>query len=130
MTTDVGHDRAEVGDQQGVLDVLPGVLVEVAAAEQTEHAAAQRVLRLGEPAAQPVQPAFGRRDSADIGRSGRLWRFGLDLSGRRRLLDLNVRLGQPHVGDRPFRRIARNGGIIADGRQPAGVDAFDGLSRR
>ena len=40
------------------------------------------------------------------------------------------RLGQLDVGDGPLRRIARNGGIIADGGQSAGVDAFDRLSRR
>ena len=56
-----------------------------------------------------------------IGRSRRL-----DL-GRRRLLNLNFRLGQRYVGDRPLRRVAWDGGIIADGRQPAGIDAFDGL---
>ena len=64
----LGDDGAEVGDQQSVLDLLPGVLVEVAAAEQAEHAAAERVLRLGQPPAQAVQPAFGRRDGADVGR--------------------------------------------------------------
>ena len=36
-------------------------------------------------------------------------------------------LGQLDVGDGPFRRVARDGGIVADGGQPAGIDAFDRL---
>ena len=72
----LGDHRAQIGDQQRVLDGLPGVLVEIAAAEQAEHAAAQRVLRLGEPAAQPLQAALGRRDGADVGRSRRGARGG------------------------------------------------------
>ena len=115
-----GDDRAQVGDQQGVLDGLPGVLVEVTAAEQAEHAAAQRVLRFGEPPAQPLQPAFGRGDGADIGR-GR--RYGCRSIGRsRRFLDLG--LGQLHVGDGAFRCVTRDGGVVADGGQAAGVEAL------
>ena len=64
----LGDDRTEVGDQQGVLDVLPGVLVEVTAAEQAEHAAAERVLRLGQPSAQPLEPAVRRGDGSIAGR--------------------------------------------------------------
>ena len=125
-----GDDGAEVGDQQGVLDGLPGLLVEVAAAEQAEHAAAQRVLRLGQPPAQPVQPAFRRRDGVDIGAAASTG-AGSQARARRRGFGLcQRRLGQLDVGDRSFRRVARNGGIIADGGQPAGIDAFDRLSRR
>jgi hypothetical protein len=117
------HDRAEVGDQQGVLDVLPGVLVEVTAAEQAEHAAAQRVLRLGEAPAQAVQPAVRRSDGVERrfdwrGFGRRDWGFGRRHRG----------FGEHNVGDGPFRRIPGDGGIIADGGQPAGVDALDRLS--
>ncbi len=69
-----GHHRAQVGDQQGVLDLLPGGFVEIAAAEQAEHAAAERVLGLGQAAAQPLQAAFRRRNGVDIGRGRRFWR--------------------------------------------------------
>ena len=40
------------------------------------------------------------------------------------------RLGQLYVCDGPLRCVARDGGIIADGGQPAGVDPFDRLSGR
>ena len=40
------------------------------------------------------------------------------------------RLGQLDVGDGALGRVARNGGVIADGGQPAGIDAFDRLSGR
>jgi len=56
-------------------------------------------------------------------------RFRLD-RGRRRLGGLDGWFGQLDVRDGSFRRVARNGGIIADGGQPAGIDAFDRLSRR
>ncbi|OMC18148.1 hypothetical protein A5738_17645 [Mycobacterium colombiense] len=35
---------------------------------QAQHAAAERVLRPGQPAAQPLQPALGGRDLLDLGR--------------------------------------------------------------
>ncbi len=89
---------------------------------------------LASRAAQPVQPAFrgamaSTSGAAGASASGRralldVWREG------RRLVNLDVGSGSRNVGDRAFRRVARNGGIIADGRQPAGIDAFDGLSRR
>ncbi len=109
-----GDDGAEVGDQQGVLDVLPGVLVKVTAAEQAEHAAAERVLRLGEPPPQPLEAAFCGCDLVEHRRGGNF------LNHRR--------LGELDVGDGPLRGVAREGGIIADGGQPAGIDPFDGLS--
>ena len=108
----VGHDGAQVGDQQGVLDRLPGVLVEVAAAEQAEHAAAQRVLRFGQPPAQPLQPAFRRRD-APSGAARPIGAAGSTQSGS----------GQLDVGDGPFGRVTRDGGVVADRGQPAGVEA-------
>ena len=54
----------------------------------------------------------------------RRWRFDFC-----RGLLFRDRFGERNVCNRAFRRVARNGGIIADGRQPAGIDAFDGLSR-
>ena len=50
---------ADVGGDQAVLDLLPGVLVEVVAGEHGEQAAAERVLRAGEPGPQPDHPAGG-----------------------------------------------------------------------
>ena len=38
---------------------------------QAEQAAAQRILRSGEPAAQPLQPAFGRGDLLDVAGAAR-----------------------------------------------------------
>jgi hypothetical protein len=54
----------------------------------------------------------------------------LNFCRRSRLLYLCPRLRQMNVRYRPFRRVARDGGIIADGGKPAGIEAFDRLSRR
>ena len=55
-----GRD-AHVGGDQRLLDLVPGLVVEVIAGEQAEQDAAQRRLRPGQPAAQPDQPPGGRR---------------------------------------------------------------------
>ena len=47
---------------------------------------------------------------------------GSTASGAARPRGLARWLGQLNVGDRPLRRVARDGGVIADGGQPAGVD--------
>ena len=110
----IGDDRAEIGDQQGVLDGLPGVLVEVTAAEQSEHAAAQRVLRLGEPPAQPLEPALGRRYGVEVGRGRRF-----DSAVRRAGLVAGSGSCTSAIG--PLGRVTRDGGVVADGGQAAGV---------
>ena len=53
----LGGRDTDVGGQQGVLDGLPGVLVEAVAAEQREQPAPEPALRAGEPLAQPHQRA-------------------------------------------------------------------------
>ena len=52
----LGRRDADVGGEQGVLDRLPGVLVEPVARQEAEQAAAEAALRAGEPLAQPHQP--------------------------------------------------------------------------
>ena len=52
----LGRRDADVGGEEGVLDRLPGVLVELVAAEQREQALAEAALRAREPLAQPHQP--------------------------------------------------------------------------
>ena len=70
----LGGRDADVGGEQGVLDRLPGVLVEAVAREQGEQAAAQAALRAGQPLAQP--------DQAGRGALGLLERRGPRLDGR------------------------------------------------
>ena len=71
----VGRD-ADVGGDQGVLDLLPGVLVEPVAGQQGEQAAAQAALRAGEPLAQPDQPAGRALGRSRVGAGGRRRRAG------------------------------------------------------
>ena len=52
----LGRRDADVGGQQGVLDRLPGVLVEAVARQQRQQPAAEAALRAGQPLAQPDQP--------------------------------------------------------------------------
>ncbi len=50
----------EIGDQKGVLDLLPGLLVEIAAAEQTEHAPAEAFCDLASrPRSRSRRPSAG-----------------------------------------------------------------------
>ncbi|CAM5711132.1 hypothetical protein MAUB1S_04213 [Mycolicibacterium aubagnense] len=87
-------DRPQVGDQQGVFDGLPGVLIQVAAAQQTQHAATQRGLRLGQATPQPLQPAGSRRDL--VARDDLGFSFGLGFGfgfGCRLGLGLGLGLG-------------------------------------
>ena len=55
-----GRADADVGAQQRVLDLLPGLLVEMLARQHGQQAAAEDVLRPGQARAQPLQ-APGRR---------------------------------------------------------------------
>ena len=79
-----GGAGAQVGHQQGVLDVGPGVLVERAGAEQAEQRLAEHVLRPGQPAAEPVQPTRGRRDLVERRVRPRRPRGRATATGRRR----------------------------------------------
>ena len=77
----IGNRGTQVGNQQSLLHLLPGILVEIAAADEPQQAAAQRILRPGEPAAQSLQSPFGRCDGLDLRRGCRLsrgWRRCLD----------------------------------------------------
>ena len=56
-----GRGDADVGGQEGLLDLLPVVLGELLAREDGEQAAAEGGLRAGQPRAQPHQPAGRRR---------------------------------------------------------------------
>ncbi len=67
----LGRRDADVRGQQGVLDGLPGVLVEAVARQQAQQAPAEPALRAREPLAQPDDPG-GRRLGLLDGRSGRL----------------------------------------------------------
>ncbi len=62
----LGRRDADVGGQQGVLDLLPGVLVETVPAEQRQQATAERRLRPGEPLAQTDEPSGRRRRLLDL----------------------------------------------------------------
>ena len=59
------HLGTEVGLQQRGLDVLPGVLVQLAGAEQAEQALPEPGTGAGQPAAQPLQAALRRFDLLD-----------------------------------------------------------------
>ena len=61
-----GGRRPEVGHQQGVLDLFPGVLVQITTAEQAQHAAPEGILGLGQPAAQPFQAACRGCDGTQV----------------------------------------------------------------
>jgi hypothetical protein len=65
----VGRGRAEVGHQQRLLDLVPGVLVHGGAGEEGEDAAAEGA-GAGEPLAQAQHPALGRLGRLDDGSGG------------------------------------------------------------
>jgi hypothetical protein len=67
-----GRGDPHVGRDQGLLNLLPRLLVQAVGGEQAEQGAAQRRLRPGQPAAQPDEPARRRRRLLD--RRG--WRNG------------------------------------------------------
>ncbi|CFE62092.1 Uncharacterised protein [Mycobacterium tuberculosis] len=95
---------------------MPGVLVQVAAADQSQQAAPEGILRSGEPSAQSFQSTFGRRDGVSL---GDLWSLGFWL-----------KLGKVYVGDRALGRVARDGRIVAHGGQSARIDPLGRLGRR
>ncbi len=90
----------EIGHQQGVLDVGPGILVQRAGAEQPQQRPAEGVLRPGQPSAQPTEPARRRIDVIH-----RRW-FVQSSS------DILVR--QRYVDDVPPDRIPRHRSIVTD----------------
>src|SRR5450756_2527534 len=61
----LGGAHPDVGLQQGVLDLLPRVLVQDVPGEQGEQPAAKRRLRARQPGAQPDQPAGRSSQQAD-----------------------------------------------------------------
>ena len=98
---------------QGVLDLLPRLLVELAAGEQGEQALAEGGVGAGQPGPQALQPATGRLGRSSARRLGQL----LDLDVGRRL---HRRLG------RTRRRRPRPGGPAPRRREAVGR----GRSRR
>ena len=85
----VGRGQAHVGGQEGLLDLLPGGLVEGVAGQQREQAAAQRGLRARQAGAQPGQPAGGRLGDVELptapGAPGPARRGGLHVAQQRRV---------------------------------------------
>ena len=63
----LGGRDSDVCDEQGLLDLLPGFLVEVLPGQQGEQSLAEGVLRTGEPGTQPYQTALGRLGDFDLG---------------------------------------------------------------
>ena len=60
-----GRADAHVRADERVLDLLPGLLVELAGGDEVEQHRADRRVRPGQPAAQPGQPAGRRRRPLD-----------------------------------------------------------------
>jgi len=60
-----GRADAHVGGDQGVFDVLPGLLVELAGGDQIQQYRADSRMRPRKPAAQPGQPPGRRRRLLD-----------------------------------------------------------------
>ena len=73
----VGRDP-DVGGEQRLLDLLPGLVVELVPGQHGQQAAAERVLRPGQPGPQPLHPAGGRLGDLQRRRLG----FGSAGSGR------------------------------------------------
>ena len=93
----LGGGDADVGGEQGVLDLLPGVLVEAVAAQQGQQALAQAALRAREALAQPHQ---SRRGALGLLQRGRR------LDGRLRRVDRRLRAA-PRWRPRPRSSAAR-----------------------
>ena len=99
----LGRADADVGGEQGLLDLLPGRVVEPVAGQQGEQAAAEGRLRAAEPGAQPGQPAGHRLGRLGAGgRCGRLarWCDDLHVAGRLRrpLAGALLEVGQRRQG--------------------------------
>ncbi len=61
---------ADVGGEEGLLDLLPGVLVEVLAGQEREQPLAERVLGAGEAGPEPYETAGGGLGDLDHGAGG------------------------------------------------------------
>src|SRR5690606_37436543 len=115
----LGGLHADVGGEQGVLDLLPGVLVEVLAGQQGEQALAEGVLRAGQTGPQADQAALGGGRDLDGGslRGGRL----LDDDGgavrKINLLDGAPRFLPRRLGLVADVRLGRRGGDVGRGRR-------------
>ena len=117
----LGGGDADVGGEQGVLDLLPGVLVEVLARQQREQPLAERVLRAGEPGAEADEPS-GRRlgdlDRGYCGAGGSSTATGAEPSGRstssivRRASSRGVSASSPTCGSA--------GGAVMSGAEAGG----------
>ena len=82
----------------------------------------------GAVAPRPRLPVAPRRD---FGRLGRLRRASAATSGGAGATGSTGRdFRQPDIGDRALGRIARDGGVVADGRQAAGVERSGGAGAR
>ncbi len=119
----LGGLDADVGGEQGVLDLLPGVLVEVLAGQQGEQALAQGVLRPGQPGAQPDQTAGGGLRDLDLGSLGGGRFLDDDGTGARRkinLLDGAPRFLPRRLGLFADVRLGRRGGDVGRGGRRRG----------
>src|SRR3954471_7707853 len=104
----------EVGGDEGVLDLLPGLLVEPAAREQGQQALSDGGVRARETRAQPGEPPAGGLGALDRrlgnGRDGG--------GGRRRRLDLDGGLATGPLGRQdPVGRVARRLAVEVVGGQ-------------
>src|SRR5664280_276619 len=111
----LGGAHPDVGLQQGVLDLLPRVLVQDVPGEQGEQPAAKRRLRARQPGAQPDQPAGGRCRGLQqqIRRRLHSGRKAL-VDNARRFLDADraVGAGQVDGGHCAFFGIPRSLGVV------------------
>ena len=110
---------AQVGREEGLLDLVPGVLVDVLPAEQREQSAAQRVVRAGEPGTQPLQPPRRRLGDLDLEQrlevlGGELLRLGLGQLDHR---GVGERLAHLDDVDGATRGVPWNGVVVADARR-------------
>ena len=118
----LGRGHADVGGDEDVLDLLPGVLVQLLPGQQGEQALAQGVLRAGEPGAQPDQPARRGLGLLDDGRLGELHLLqGLGGGGR---------AGQRDLLDGPAGLLPRGLGLVPDVRFGGRLGDRRGARRR
>src|SRR5690606_13779391 len=106
----------------GVLDLLPGVLVEVLAGQQGEQALAEGVLRAGQTGPQADQAALGGGRDLDGGslRGGRLLDADGGAVGKINLLDGAPRFLPRRLGLVADVRLGRRGGDVGRGGRRRG----------
>ena len=128
----LGRPDPEVGGEQDLLDLVPGLLVDGLPAEQRQQAAAERVLRAGQPRAQSLQPTGrGLRDLDQQQPLEVLGRGHLEVALERGQLLDGGREGIPHLDDvdGAARGVARDrvvvpdaGGVVDAGPGCGGLD--------